>query len=441
MERIGKVELEEVNPHLRGGRVENHLGKTTPVHPTEIRTSISPSSAVELNTTSALANYATEAEIRSREYRKCTTIELKESEKKVNTQPRYHQTPPPSLSPMLPEGMEKRNELYLFQPQGASVKMRGRIIVILCVVMSGALSSSGLPHTTRGGPRNQVEKESSERKLEVHSRVQRQTNDSKLELQPGVQSLTYDSKLELQPGVQSLTYDSKLELQPKVQSLTYDSKLELQPKVQSLTYDSKLELQPGVQSLTYDSKLELQPGVQSLTYDSKLELQPKVQSLTYDSKLELQPKVQSLTYDSKLELQPGVQSLTYDSKLEFQPRVQRQTSNSRLGVFQALGQLFFGTVKDLRQAYFQISEIVSRIIIPPSSRQPSSTTPPNVTNGTTTEAPFVITQEEVLDIIRRNLGGLVRLFRKEYRLALNDSYKNAQQWNKELRESLRNNLT
>nr|CAD7197724.1 unnamed protein product [Timema douglasi] len=58
---IGKVELEEVNLHLRVGGVENHLGKTTPVHPTEIRTSISPSSAVELNTTSALANYAIEA--------------------------------------------------------------------------------------------------------------------------------------------------------------------------------------------------------------------------------------------------------------------------------------------------------------------------------------------------------------------------------------------
>nr|CAD7401870.1 unnamed protein product [Timema cristinae] len=27
---MGKVELEEVNPHLRGWRVENHLGKTTP---------------------------------------------------------------------------------------------------------------------------------------------------------------------------------------------------------------------------------------------------------------------------------------------------------------------------------------------------------------------------------------------------------------------------
>nr|CAD7395925.1 unnamed protein product [Timema poppensis] len=30
---MGKVELEEVNPHLRGGRVENHLGKTTPSSP------------------------------------------------------------------------------------------------------------------------------------------------------------------------------------------------------------------------------------------------------------------------------------------------------------------------------------------------------------------------------------------------------------------------
>nr|CAD7262768.1 unnamed protein product [Timema shepardi] len=40
---IGKVELEEVNPHLRGGRVENHLGKHhPPVHLTEIQTSISP---------------------------------------------------------------------------------------------------------------------------------------------------------------------------------------------------------------------------------------------------------------------------------------------------------------------------------------------------------------------------------------------------------------
>nr|CAD7610597.1 unnamed protein product [Timema genevievae] len=50
---------------MRRSRVESRSGvlreKPPPVHPTEIRTSISPSSAVELNTTSALANYATEA--------------------------------------------------------------------------------------------------------------------------------------------------------------------------------------------------------------------------------------------------------------------------------------------------------------------------------------------------------------------------------------------
>nr|CAD7462952.1 unnamed protein product [Timema tahoe] len=39
----------------------NYATKAGEVHPTEIRTSISPSSAVEPNTTSALANYATEA--------------------------------------------------------------------------------------------------------------------------------------------------------------------------------------------------------------------------------------------------------------------------------------------------------------------------------------------------------------------------------------------
>ncbi|CAG2053572.1 unnamed protein product [Timema podura] len=41
--------------------LKNVKEKPPPVHPTEIRTSISPSSVVWLNTTSALANYATEA--------------------------------------------------------------------------------------------------------------------------------------------------------------------------------------------------------------------------------------------------------------------------------------------------------------------------------------------------------------------------------------------
>nr|CAD7407669.1 unnamed protein product [Timema cristinae] len=48
--------IRNVNPRFSGKE------KPPPVHPIEIQTSISPSSAVELNMTSALANYATEAE-------------------------------------------------------------------------------------------------------------------------------------------------------------------------------------------------------------------------------------------------------------------------------------------------------------------------------------------------------------------------------------------
>nr|CAD7255745.1 unnamed protein product [Timema shepardi] len=49
------------NRDVQRGEWKTIKEKTLPIHPTEIRTSISPSSAVEqLNTTNALANYATE---------------------------------------------------------------------------------------------------------------------------------------------------------------------------------------------------------------------------------------------------------------------------------------------------------------------------------------------------------------------------------------------
>nr|CAD7205475.1 unnamed protein product [Timema douglasi] len=55
----------------------NTREKPPQVHPTEIRTWISPSSAVELNTTSALANYATEAGLTMsiRELSNCLLVE------------------------------------------------------------------------------------------------------------------------------------------------------------------------------------------------------------------------------------------------------------------------------------------------------------------------------------------------------------------------------
>nr|CAD7202946.1 unnamed protein product [Timema douglasi] len=59
----GTLELTRLAANMNNlqGEWKNTWEKPPPVHPTEIRTSISPSSAVELNTTSALANYATEA--------------------------------------------------------------------------------------------------------------------------------------------------------------------------------------------------------------------------------------------------------------------------------------------------------------------------------------------------------------------------------------------
>ncbi|CAG2060353.1 unnamed protein product, partial [Timema podura] len=58
------LQEEQANVHTYKQQIEmlEKEEKPPPVHPTEIRTSISPSSAVELNTTSALANYATKAE-------------------------------------------------------------------------------------------------------------------------------------------------------------------------------------------------------------------------------------------------------------------------------------------------------------------------------------------------------------------------------------------
>nr|CAD7413662.1 unnamed protein product [Timema poppensis] len=55
---IGKVELEEVNPHLRGEKVEDHLGNVTPSSPDRDSNLGSPCP----QQSSSLANYATEAD-------------------------------------------------------------------------------------------------------------------------------------------------------------------------------------------------------------------------------------------------------------------------------------------------------------------------------------------------------------------------------------------
>nr|CAD7406186.1 unnamed protein product [Timema poppensis] len=89
--------------------------KPPPVHPTKIRTSISPSSAVELSATSALANYATEAVLHtSTESRNVSTLyKIKDEEALKAVLPEEKEpvglafatspVPPPNIASGVPE--------------------------------------------------------------------------------------------------------------------------------------------------------------------------------------------------------------------------------------------------------------------------------------------------------------------------------------------------
>nr|CAD7267452.1 unnamed protein product [Timema shepardi] len=59
----GGLNLKDVNPHLYGGRVENHLGKTTPSSPDrDLNLNLPILDSPAEHETSALANYATEVD-------------------------------------------------------------------------------------------------------------------------------------------------------------------------------------------------------------------------------------------------------------------------------------------------------------------------------------------------------------------------------------------
>ncbi|CAG2056064.1 unnamed protein product [Timema podura] len=58
---LGRLNSEDVNPHLRGGRGESHLGKTTPSSPNrDYNLDLPVLGSLAQHETSALANYATE---------------------------------------------------------------------------------------------------------------------------------------------------------------------------------------------------------------------------------------------------------------------------------------------------------------------------------------------------------------------------------------------
>nr|CAD7193966.1 unnamed protein product [Timema douglasi] len=124
---IGKDELEEVNPHLRGRGVVNHLGKITPSsHPTEIRTSIYPSSAVELNTTSVLANYATETAATDESESDNKKPRSKFSAAKSGTSSRIVRQENSGINPLvLGEILERSTSIKTFAPPTSSTCSNG----------------------------------------------------------------------------------------------------------------------------------------------------------------------------------------------------------------------------------------------------------------------------------------------------------------------------
>nr|CAD7412794.1 unnamed protein product [Timema poppensis] len=59
---MGKLDIEEVNPHLRGGRVENHIGKNTLCSPEQdLSLDLPVLCSLAKHEISVLANYATKA--------------------------------------------------------------------------------------------------------------------------------------------------------------------------------------------------------------------------------------------------------------------------------------------------------------------------------------------------------------------------------------------
>ncbi|XP_020283041.1 uncharacterized protein LOC109853985 isoform X4 [Pseudomyrmex gracilis] len=144
-------------------------------------------------------------------------------------------------------------------------------------------------------------------------------------------------------------------------------------------------------------------------------------------------------------------------------RVVRQVRRQRPGFFWTLARLAFETFNDTRSAIQQISNIVSQTVEPemPSARSRVSSNPLMVVNTTTTIAPgsdqnnmssnmasvnvttttmrttttmepFRLTRNGLLQLLSRNIRGLIRLFNIEWQDALNQSEINVREFQKNL---------
>ncbi|XP_023719226.1 uncharacterized protein LOC111870866 [Cryptotermes secundus] len=123
-------------------------------------------------------------------------------------------------------------------------------------------------------------------------------------------------------------------------------------------------------------------------------------------------------------------------------RVRRQASNKNRGFFSMLSDYISETRDDTIRAFNEISDLVSKLIIPVKQGIQLNYTAPASSrelpeNVTTTEAPFVITQQDFLRILRRNLRGLARVFNMESRKAIEASNNNVRILRKEFVDAVR----
>ncbi|XP_077292415.1 uncharacterized protein LOC143915584 [Arctopsyche grandis] len=114
-----------------------------------------------------------------------------------------------------------------------------------------------------------------------------------------------------------------------------------------------------------------------------------------------------------------------------------KTTPQPLGFFGSIGtigRLIYEQYNDTKSAYSQVSELFNGQF---SDSGPTTKPPPITDNSTTTtEAPPRLSRAEFLEVLRRNVIGLRRLYNLEMREALADSRKNIVEYKREFNRKL-----
>lgn len=131
-------------------------------------------------------------------------------------------------------------------------------------------------------------------------------------------------------------------------------------------------------------------------------------------------------------------------------RYRRAIGKAKPGFFWTLGSSIFQQFNETKNAYQQIRRLLNDQFLderrPAKISPPTTTSPPPTGTGpttttTTTQAPFKITRNEFNRILMRNLRGLVRLYNLELDAANKQSVINRAEFNKQLRTSIKEQLS